>query len=157
MPVHNHGSEDGPGLRCNEVKLPDGTLRGVCLLTPEDLESFAKAKADQRTLGPEGIARDAIVQYLGSVPVIRMEAQHAARAFGDTVDSAYLAGAALRLGSISHESLLALITRAIEMDRGAVDVEMAWADHCIGFTWETEEQRYAEYRAFRAGFAARHA
>ncbi|USH45581.1 hypothetical protein SEA_PHABULOSO_86 [Gordonia phage Phabuloso] len=30
--VHNHGSEDGPGLACNEVRLTDGRKLGVCLL-----------------------------------------------------------------------------------------------------------------------------
>ena len=29
--VHDHGPEDGPGLACNETRLPDGTLRGACL------------------------------------------------------------------------------------------------------------------------------
>jgi hypothetical protein len=30
-PVHNHGTEDGPGLACREYRLSDGTLRGRCL------------------------------------------------------------------------------------------------------------------------------
>lgn len=29
--MHNHGPEEGPGLACNEVKLPDGTTKGSCL------------------------------------------------------------------------------------------------------------------------------
>lgn len=29
--VHNHGSEEGPGLSCNEITLDDGTIKGVCL------------------------------------------------------------------------------------------------------------------------------
>lgn len=29
--IHNHGTEDGPGLSCREHRRPDGTLRGACL------------------------------------------------------------------------------------------------------------------------------
>jgi hypothetical protein len=29
--VHNHGSEDGPGLACRETRQPDGRLRGECM------------------------------------------------------------------------------------------------------------------------------
>ena len=30
-PVHNHGAEDGPGLGCQELRQPDGSLRGTCM------------------------------------------------------------------------------------------------------------------------------
>lgn len=33
--VHNHGTEDGPGLACNERRLPNGQPRGACLADPE--------------------------------------------------------------------------------------------------------------------------
>jgi len=36
MAVHNHGSEEGPGLSCNEVTLTDGSVKGVCLLRIND-------------------------------------------------------------------------------------------------------------------------
>ncbi len=29
--IHNHGTEDGPGLSCPEARRHDGTLRGACL------------------------------------------------------------------------------------------------------------------------------
>lgn len=32
MSVHNHGTEDGPGLACNEVRLADGNRIGTCLI-----------------------------------------------------------------------------------------------------------------------------
>lgn len=31
MTVHNHGSEEGAGLACNESRLPDGSLIGACM------------------------------------------------------------------------------------------------------------------------------
>lgn len=31
MIVHNHGTEDGPGLSCPEIRLPDGSLQGACM------------------------------------------------------------------------------------------------------------------------------
>ena len=111
-------------------------------------------KKPRRT--PEEIARETIVEYLGSVPLIRMQAQHAASAFGDKVDSAYLLGAALKLGSLSHESLLAMLTRAVEKVTPTLDAEASWAEHSIGFVWDSEEHRYGEFRAYMAGFADGH-
>ncbi|WPJ30593.1 hypothetical protein [Streptomyces phage Psst1] len=35
MPVHNHGPEEGAGLSCNEFRLPDGSLRGACLMSDD--------------------------------------------------------------------------------------------------------------------------
>jgi len=32
MPVHNHESEEGAGLSCNESRLPDGSIVGTCLV-----------------------------------------------------------------------------------------------------------------------------
>jgi len=32
MTVHNHGPEEGAGLSCNEIRLPDGRLKGACLM-----------------------------------------------------------------------------------------------------------------------------
>jgi len=32
MPVHNHGFEEGAGLSCNELRLPDGSIKGRCLM-----------------------------------------------------------------------------------------------------------------------------
>ena len=31
MTIHNHGPEEGAGLACNELRLPDGSLKGACL------------------------------------------------------------------------------------------------------------------------------
>lgn len=45
MPVHNHGTEDGPGLACKETRQPDGSLRGACLPTKDYAKEFA---ADMR-------------------------------------------------------------------------------------------------------------
>lgn len=30
MTVHIHGPEEGAGLSCNEIRLPDGSLIGAC-------------------------------------------------------------------------------------------------------------------------------
>jgi hypothetical protein len=30
--IHNHGSEEGAGLSCNELRLPDGSRKGACLV-----------------------------------------------------------------------------------------------------------------------------
>ena len=35
MVVHNHGSEEGAGLSCNELRLPNGQFRGACLVNEE--------------------------------------------------------------------------------------------------------------------------
>lgn len=31
MTVHNHGTEDGPGLACRETRMASGGLRGACM------------------------------------------------------------------------------------------------------------------------------
>lgn len=36
--IHNHGSEEGEGLACNELRLPDGSRRGKCLMTEKESE-----------------------------------------------------------------------------------------------------------------------
>lgn len=77
--MHNHGPEDGPGLACNEVRQPDGALKGACLL---------EAPAPDPT------------------------------------------PAALTPG------------------------ELAWAEHSIGFAWDSEAHQYGELRAFLAGYEA---
>jgi len=38
--IHNHGSEEGPGLACNELLLPDGSIRGACIVTDDELRSM---------------------------------------------------------------------------------------------------------------------
>lgn len=38
MVIHNHGSEEGEGLACNELRLPDGSLKGKCLMTEKESE-----------------------------------------------------------------------------------------------------------------------
>lgn len=37
--IHNHGPEEGPGLACNELRLPFGIVKGACLL-PEGFGNF---------------------------------------------------------------------------------------------------------------------
>jgi hypothetical protein len=45
--VHNHGAEEGRGLACNESRLPDGSLRGACMMDSSDLfRQFAGCKVD---------------------------------------------------------------------------------------------------------------
>lgn len=61
----------------------------------------------------ELIARATIVDYLSRSPLVAAQAAFAASAFGDEVDSGYLAGAALRLGALSHESLIALVASGV--------------------------------------------
>lgn len=45
MAVHNHGAEEGAGLACNELRLPDGSLRGACIVTLYDLALVAEHNA----------------------------------------------------------------------------------------------------------------
>jgi len=87
--VHNHGPAEGRGLDCGEVRLPDGTLRGRCLITADKLAAAHAVKPKP-----------------------------------------------------TPEQLL------------AEEAEAAWAEHSIGFAWDSEEHRYGEYRAFLAGFEA---
>lgn len=42
--VHNHGTEDGPGLACEEIRLPDNSLRGACIITPVEKMSVILEK-----------------------------------------------------------------------------------------------------------------
>lgn len=35
--IHNHGSEDGEGLGCPELRRPDGSLKGKCLVSHGNL------------------------------------------------------------------------------------------------------------------------
>jgi len=44
--VHNHGTEEGAGLSCNELRLPDGSLRGSCVITPHEVVLIAEYKAE---------------------------------------------------------------------------------------------------------------
>jgi hypothetical protein len=48
MTVHNHGTEDGPGLSCPEQWI-DGKLRGRCMnapaIPPEAIEAAARSFA----------------------------------------------------------------------------------------------------------------
>lgn len=37
--IHNHGPEEGAGLSCNELRLPDGSIRGACLM---HIRAYAK-------------------------------------------------------------------------------------------------------------------
>lgn len=71
--VHNHGTEDGPGLACRETRLPDGSLRGACMDGLRD--KYRVERHDDRTgkhngcryfvLDPQHdqIAREALVLY----------------------------------------------------------------------------------------------
>ena len=34
--MHNHGTEEGPGLSCPEIKMDDGVIRGACLIMDAD-------------------------------------------------------------------------------------------------------------------------
>lgn len=45
MDVHNHGAEEGAGLACNELRLPDGSLLGACQATLYDLMIVAEYQA----------------------------------------------------------------------------------------------------------------
>ncbi|QFG08473.1 hypothetical protein I5H09_gp018 [Mycobacterium phage Yunkel11] len=45
MAVHNHGTEDGPGLACRE-RLVDGKLRGACLDDRPKMHGFAMMRSD---------------------------------------------------------------------------------------------------------------
>jgi hypothetical protein len=47
MTVHNHGSEEGEGLACPELRLPSGELKGRCLMNSlqnDPLDCQEKAK-----------------------------------------------------------------------------------------------------------------
>lgn len=47
MPVHNHGSEEGAGLACNESRLPDGSLLGACMSTELPVRRLRKGFAEK--------------------------------------------------------------------------------------------------------------
>lgn len=51
MTVHNHGTEEGRGLNCGELRLPDGSLKGECLINPAvqfnaSMKAYLKEKND---------------------------------------------------------------------------------------------------------------
>lgn len=54
MTVHNHGAEEGAGLSCNEIRLSDGSLKGVCQFDEIDFR-FADGKVfiDGKIVEPE--------------------------------------------------------------------------------------------------------
>jgi hypothetical protein len=51
MPVHNHGTEDGPGLACRETRQPDGSLKGECLNEVELLPLTAIIDGEKVVIG----------------------------------------------------------------------------------------------------------
>lgn len=47
MTVHDHGSEEHDGLRCNEYRLSNGELKGACVLTLGDVfRAFSKEQVN---------------------------------------------------------------------------------------------------------------
>jgi hypothetical protein len=49
--VHNHGSEEGAGLACNESRLPDGSLIGACLLFDDVIQGKRSVNDVRRIMG----------------------------------------------------------------------------------------------------------
>lgn len=70
-------------------------------------------------------ARDVIVRFFSEMPEVHAAASSAAEAFSGNVDSGFLIGAAVKLGSISRESLLELVTQAILESATQVRVDTA--------------------------------
>jgi hypothetical protein len=62
MAVHNHGAEEGAGLACNELRLPDGSLRGACLMDDEYLELLHRVRIIANDLF--GMHQDEIQEFI---------------------------------------------------------------------------------------------
>lgn len=45
--IHNHGPREGEGLECPELRLLDGSVKGSCLVTVQDIfETFTERQKD---------------------------------------------------------------------------------------------------------------
>ncbi|AXQ61294.1 hypothetical protein SEA_LIBERTYBELL_53 [Streptomyces phage LibertyBell] len=51
MMVHNHGTEEGPGLDCNEAEI-DGELKGACLRFRDAQEFGLLSEPEEQTDAP---------------------------------------------------------------------------------------------------------
>lgn len=151
MAVHNHGPEDGEGLNCNELRLPDGSLRGACLITGEELAAVHRAKLPSEE---EKRAREILFTFLASIPAVRVRASSYARSGGTDVDLHILASAARDMGVFAESHLLELVKTTIAKTTNPLTAEEAWAEHSVGFVWDSEKERYGEYRAYLAGYQA---
>jgi len=49
--IHNHGPEEGAGLACNVTRLPDGSLRGDCLIFQDLVEGKRTVNDVRRMAG----------------------------------------------------------------------------------------------------------
>lgn len=49
--IHNHGSEEGEGLACPELRLPSGQRRGKCLLEEDVLRGDISINTFRRAMG----------------------------------------------------------------------------------------------------------
>jgi hypothetical protein len=57
--VHNHGTEEGEGLACPELRLPSGRLKGKCLLQEDVLRGDISINTFRRAMGmSESIQND---------------------------------------------------------------------------------------------------
>lgn len=70
MPVHNHGSEEGAGLICNESRLPDGSCRGACMSSEPHEKLLQQAvEAVQESYGRPPVEKDdSIVLPVEDIP-----------------------------------------------------------------------------------------
>lgn len=152
MAVHNHGPEEGPGLGCNELRLSDGTPRGACIVTAEEL---ADIRTPEPALDADAPAREILFAFLASIPAVRVRAASYARSAVRDVDLSVLISAARDLGIFGPTQLLELVKHSITSSLNPLGAEEAWAEHSIGFVWDSEEHRYGEYRAFLAGYEMR--
>lgn len=51
MVVHNHGAEEGPGLSCNQIRLPNGQFKGACVVKKQPPKIQAPVKMNGKIVG----------------------------------------------------------------------------------------------------------
>lgn len=117
MAVHDHGTEEGPGLSCNELRLPSGELRGACIITDEELSAVRGTKLVRPRPTFSEPAEEVLYDFIASIPAVRIHASDAARARGRKVDlhhPATIIGAAVATNVFNRDNLLALVRAAME-------------------------------------------
>lgn len=157
MAVHNHGPEEGRGLSCNELLLPDGSRRGACIITPDELAAVRGTKITIPEPTFDDPEEKILYDFISSIPAVRIRASVEARARGrkvDMRDPGTLISAAIAAKVFGRENLLALI-RTVAAVKPTMTAEEAWAEHSIGMVWDSDKERYGEYRQFLAGFEYR--
>lgn len=121
--MHNHGPAEGDGLSCNELLMPDGSRKGKCLLTPEELDGFRARRAEAptlRTVAFDSAAEKVLYDFVGDIPAVRIHATESARARGrkvDLLDPTTIIKAAIGAKVLERDNLLRLVETAMAAGR----------------------------------------